>query len=149
VCGDDALAARVIEELTTTYGEEVTVLVRFREQGQGPRITRLPNVRIIERAELDADAFTAAQEVNWSPAPDLRLRARDRLYVIATRPACPRSCAEPGARLRRPRDRPGAGPDVVRVDANDFESSKPGPPQSFASALPSGQVFPVVLQRHM
>jgi Trk K+ transport system NAD-binding subunit len=61
VCGDDALAARVIEELTTTYGEEVTVLLRFRDQGQGPRIARLPRVRIIERAELDADAFTAAQ----------------------------------------------------------------------------------------
>jgi len=61
VCGDDTLAARVIHELTTTYGEEVTVLLRSREQGQGPRIARLPGVRIIERAELDADAFTAAQ----------------------------------------------------------------------------------------
>src|SRR5262249_53519474 len=61
VCGDDALAARVIEELATTYGEEVTVLLRSREQGQGPRIARLPQVRIIERAQLDADAFTAAQ----------------------------------------------------------------------------------------
>src|SRR5262249_59011222 len=61
VCGDDALAARVIQELTTTYGEEVTVLLRSREQGQGPRIARLPKVRIIERAELDGDAFTAAQ----------------------------------------------------------------------------------------
>jgi len=60
VCGDDALAARVIEELTTTYGEEVTVLLRSREQNQGPRIARLPKVRVIERADLDADAFTAA-----------------------------------------------------------------------------------------
>jgi hypothetical protein len=60
VCGDDALTARVIEELTTTYGEEVTVLLRSREQGQGPRIARLPGVRIIERAELDTSAFTAA-----------------------------------------------------------------------------------------
>ena len=61
MCGDDALAARVIEELSTTYGEDVTVLLRSREHGQGPRIARLPRVRIIERAELDADAFTAAQ----------------------------------------------------------------------------------------
>jgi Trk K+ transport system NAD-binding subunit len=60
VCGDDTLAARVIEELTTTYGEEVTVLLRSRELNQGPRIARLPKVRIIERADLDADAFTAA-----------------------------------------------------------------------------------------
>jgi Trk K+ transport system NAD-binding subunit len=61
VCGDDALAARVIEELTTTYGEDVTVLLRSREQGQGARIARLPKVRVIERAELDDGAFTAAQ----------------------------------------------------------------------------------------
>jgi Trk K+ transport system NAD-binding subunit len=60
VCGDDPLAARVVEELTTTYGEEVTVLLRSREAGQGPRIARMPRVRIIERAELDAGAFTAA-----------------------------------------------------------------------------------------
>ena len=60
VCGDDALTARVIEELTTTYGEEVTVLLRSRDAGQGPRIARLPRVRIIERAELDTSAFTAA-----------------------------------------------------------------------------------------
>jgi Trk K+ transport system NAD-binding subunit len=60
VCGDDALACRVIEELTTTFGEEVTVLLRSREEGQGPRISRLPRVRIIERAQLDAAAFTAA-----------------------------------------------------------------------------------------
>ena len=60
VCGDDALAARVIEELTTTYGEEVTVVLRSREQGKGPRIARMPKVRIIERAELDASAFTDA-----------------------------------------------------------------------------------------
>jgi Trk K+ transport system NAD-binding subunit len=60
VCGDDALAARVAEELTTTYGEDVTVLLRSREAGYGPRIARLPRVRIIERAELDNSAFTAA-----------------------------------------------------------------------------------------
>jgi Trk K+ transport system NAD-binding subunit len=61
VCGDDALAGRVVEELTTTYGMDVTVLLRSRDQGQGPRIARLPRVRIIERAELDEAAFTAAQ----------------------------------------------------------------------------------------
>jgi Trk K+ transport system NAD-binding subunit len=60
VCGDNTLSARVIEELTTTYGEEVTVLLRSREQDQGPRIARLAKVRIIEREELDASAFTAA-----------------------------------------------------------------------------------------
>jgi Trk K+ transport system NAD-binding subunit len=61
VCGEDALACRVIEELTTTYGESVTVLLRSRSQGQAARIARLPRVRIIEQAELDDAAFTAAQ----------------------------------------------------------------------------------------
>jgi hypothetical protein len=60
-CGEDALACRVIEELTTTYGEAVTVLLRSRSQGQAARIARLPRVRIIEQAELDDAAFTAAQ----------------------------------------------------------------------------------------
>ena len=311
VCGDDALAARVIEELTTTYGEEVTVLLRSRELGQGPRIARLPKVRIIERAELDADAFTAAQvqsarslallrqddlgnfhaalraqEIN----PDLRLvvaifntslgerirtffrdcavlsgssmsapsfvaaalsepapshiRVAGRTLYVARRsdvharrivcglamtqdpvapgllppdaanadlvlavadgaPRDPRQAGPapdargrrpgqataveqarvrlrrfvrlPGRRVRAARhrgrpfpgqcrlpDRPGrrgrrgqlatlfgAGLDAVRVDANDFEPGKTGPPQSFASALPSGQVSPVILQGHM
>ena len=48
-----------------------------------------------------------------------------------------------------PGDRSRSGLDAVRVAANDFEPGETGPPQSFASALPSGQVFPVVLQRHM
>jgi Trk K+ transport system NAD-binding subunit len=59
VCGDNALAIRVIEELTTTYGQQVTVLLRTRS-GQGARIAALPRVRVIERAELDSDAFAAA-----------------------------------------------------------------------------------------
>ena len=75
VCGDNTLAARVIEELTTTYGEEVTVLLRSREQDQGPRIARLAKVRIIEREELDASAFIAAG-VEWARALAL-LRADD------------------------------------------------------------------------
>jgi len=61
ICGEDALAARVAEELTSRYGEPVTVLLRSRETDHGPRIARLPRVRVIERAELDEDAFTAAQ----------------------------------------------------------------------------------------
>jgi TrkA-N domain len=61
VCGEDALAARVAEELTSRYGERVTMLLRSREAGHGPQIARLPRVRVIERAELDGDAFTAAQ----------------------------------------------------------------------------------------
>jgi len=61
VCGEDALARRVVEELTTRYGQSVTVLLRSQDQGLGPQIASLPRVRVIERTELNSDAFTAAQ----------------------------------------------------------------------------------------
>jgi Trk K+ transport system NAD-binding subunit len=61
VCGDDALASRMVEELTLRYGKEVTVILPSAERGQGPRIARLPGVRLIERAELDREAFLAAE----------------------------------------------------------------------------------------
>jgi Trk K+ transport system NAD-binding subunit len=61
VCGEDALACRVIEELTTRYGQPVTVLLGSQSQGCGPRIAALPRVRVIEQAELSADAFSAAR----------------------------------------------------------------------------------------
>ena len=61
VAGDSALAFRVITELTTTYGQRVTVLLKSREAGEGPRISRLPGVRIIERAALSSAAFGDAQ----------------------------------------------------------------------------------------
>jgi hypothetical protein len=61
VCGDDALAYRVVEELTVNYGERVTALLSSAARGNGPRIAQLPGVRVIERPELDTEAFTAAQ----------------------------------------------------------------------------------------
>jgi Trk K+ transport system NAD-binding subunit len=61
VCGDDALAYRVVEELATNYGERVTVLLGSASRGHGPRIARLPGVRVIEQLDLDSAAFTAAQ----------------------------------------------------------------------------------------
>ncbi len=61
VCGEDALACRVIEELATRYDQPVTVLLRSQSQGYGPRIAALPRVRVIERAELTADAFSSAR----------------------------------------------------------------------------------------
>ena len=42
VCGDDALAYRVVEELATNYGERVTVLLGSASRGHGPRIAQLP-----------------------------------------------------------------------------------------------------------
>src|SRR5258708_12075341 len=50
----------MVEELTLRYGEEVTVILRSAQRGQGPRIARLPGVRLIERSELDQQAFLAA-----------------------------------------------------------------------------------------
>jgi hypothetical protein len=60
VCGEDALAYRVIVELTTTHGEPVTAVIRPASQGHGPRVAALPRVRVIERAELNGQAFGAA-----------------------------------------------------------------------------------------
>jgi Trk K+ transport system NAD-binding subunit len=60
VCGDDALAARTVEELTTRYGEYVTVILPSAQRNHGPHISRLPRVRVIEREELTADAFRDA-----------------------------------------------------------------------------------------
>jgi Trk K+ transport system NAD-binding subunit len=61
LCGDDALASRVAEELTVRYGEEVTVILPSAQRNHGPVMARLPNVRLIERADLDEQAFIAAR----------------------------------------------------------------------------------------
>jgi len=60
VCGDDALALRIVEELAVRYGEQVTVVARSAAAGQTRRIARLPGVRVIEQAELDHEALLAA-----------------------------------------------------------------------------------------
>ena len=60
VCGDDALASRMVEELTVRYGERVTVILPSAQREHGPIMARLPGVRIIERADLDHQAFLAA-----------------------------------------------------------------------------------------
>jgi len=60
VCGDDALASRMVEELTVRYGERVTVIMPSAQREHGPVMARLPGVRIIERADLDHQAFLAA-----------------------------------------------------------------------------------------
>jgi Trk K+ transport system NAD-binding subunit len=50
----------MVEELTLRYGEEVTVILPSADRGQGPRLARLPGVRLIESAELGHEAFLAA-----------------------------------------------------------------------------------------
>src|SRR3984957_12937323 len=60
VCGDNPLAYRIAMELTTTYGETVTVIVADRLKNNGPRISALPGVTVIEGPGLTSEAFTAA-----------------------------------------------------------------------------------------
>jgi Trk K+ transport system NAD-binding subunit len=50
----------MVEELAVRYGEEVTVIMPSARHNHGPMIARLPGVRIIERADLDDQAFIAA-----------------------------------------------------------------------------------------
>jgi hypothetical protein len=70
VCGDDALAYRVVEELTVNYGERVTVLLSSAARRHGPRIAQLPAVRVIERPELDTEACnTISRSVSYLAAP--------------------------------------------------------------------------------
>ena len=60
LCGDDALTSRMAEELTLRYGEQITVIMPSAQRGHGPAIARLPGVRVIERDEVDNEAFLAA-----------------------------------------------------------------------------------------
>jgi hypothetical protein len=44
VCGDGPLAYRITEELTSRYGEQVTVILPSRRRNHGPQIGGLPRV---------------------------------------------------------------------------------------------------------
>jgi Trk K+ transport system NAD-binding subunit len=60
ICGANALASRMAEELTARYGLAVTAIVPSAAIGHGARMAAMPGVRVLERAELTADALTAA-----------------------------------------------------------------------------------------
>jgi len=60
VCGDSQLAYRIALELTSRYGEEVTVLLPSRTARHGPEISALPGVTILERPALTTEAFIDA-----------------------------------------------------------------------------------------
>jgi Trk K+ transport system NAD-binding subunit len=61
VCGDNPLAYRLVEELVTQIGDEVTVILPSIAQNYGPRIASLPKVQVIEAPELSEGAFRAAR----------------------------------------------------------------------------------------
>jgi len=60
VCGDGPLSYRLTEELTSRYGERVTVILPDRRQHHGPQISALPRVQVLEYPELSSQAFTDA-----------------------------------------------------------------------------------------
>ncbi len=60
VCGDGPLAYRIVEELTSRYGERVTVILPSAQRNYGPQISALPGVRVLEHPELSSQAFTHA-----------------------------------------------------------------------------------------
>jgi Trk K+ transport system NAD-binding subunit len=60
VCGDGPLAYRITEELTSRYGEQVTVVLPSRQRHYGPHISALSNVRVLEHPELTVQAFAEA-----------------------------------------------------------------------------------------
>ena len=60
VCGDGPLSYRITEELTSRYGQRVTVILPDRLHNHGPQISALPRVRVLEYPELSSQAFTDA-----------------------------------------------------------------------------------------
>jgi Trk K+ transport system NAD-binding subunit len=60
ICGDNALASRMAEELTARYGLSVTAIVPAAVARHAVRMAALPGVRVLERPELTADTFLAA-----------------------------------------------------------------------------------------
>jgi len=60
LCGANALASRMAEELTARYGLTVAAIVPSLADGHAARMAAMPGVRVLEHAELTADAFLAA-----------------------------------------------------------------------------------------
>lgn len=60
VCGDNPLAYRLVNELVTRFGAEVTVILPHRDRNHGPLIRQLPGVRIVQAATPDTAAMRAA-----------------------------------------------------------------------------------------
>lgn len=60
VCGDNPLAYRLVKELVTRFGAEVTVILPSKTRNQGPKLGRLAGVRLMEAAEPDDVALRAA-----------------------------------------------------------------------------------------
>lgn len=64
ICGANALASRMADELTVRYGLPVTAIVPSNGSRISEKLAATPGVRIIECAELTADALLAADLPN-------------------------------------------------------------------------------------
>jgi Trk K+ transport system NAD-binding subunit len=60
LCGANTLSSRMAEELTVRYGLAVVAIVPSAGDDHATRMAAMPGVRVLERAELTADAFLAA-----------------------------------------------------------------------------------------
>lgn len=60
ICGYNSLASRMAEELTARYGLAVTAIVPPEARGRVAQLLATPGVRVLERAELNEEAFLAA-----------------------------------------------------------------------------------------
>jgi Trk K+ transport system NAD-binding subunit len=60
LCGANALASRMAEELTARYGLAVTAILPSAASEHGARMAAMPGVRVLERSELTTDAFLDA-----------------------------------------------------------------------------------------
>ncbi|MGA8113181.1 MAG: NAD-binding protein [Actinocatenispora sp.] len=74
VCGANQLTYRVVEELVTRHGEDVTVIVPSRTTNKAPDIAALDRVRMVVAERLDDKAF---QEAKLQQARSLALAADD------------------------------------------------------------------------
>ncbi len=74
VCGDNPLALRLVDELISRYGGEVTVILPSARSGQAPAIARLPRVTLVESPRPSAEAYRAAR---LAEADGLALVAQD------------------------------------------------------------------------
>ncbi|WP_211764812.1 NAD-binding protein [Kutzneria sp. CA-103260] len=61
VCGDSPLAFRLVDELINRYDEDVTVILRSKQENYGPRIAQLTRVKVIEATAPDNNAFQQAK----------------------------------------------------------------------------------------
>ena len=76
LCGANALASRMAEELTARYGLAVTAIVPSTANEHASRMAATPGVRVLERPELTADAF---DDAGLPAARGLAMLAQDDL----------------------------------------------------------------------